>query len=175
MASRTDGEATGAFEISEETKPYLEGFRGFLTWLEDSGGQIISSEKMVWSEEGYAGTYDLLVRLPKAEPKQVDTDTDLWLLDIKTSKSYYPEYALQLIAYAYADWIIVEGNPMGYPMPRPSKYGVLHLRPDQYPDTGYRLIEYPLVEGDYVAFLGCLEVFRWKEQRRYTRSQLSKP
>lgn len=182
MVSRQDSQtatraSTGdseTFQLSEQEKPYLDAFLGFLEWLRGRGGEIVSSEKMVWSEQGYAGTYDLLVRLPNTQHDQQETGSSLWLLDIKTSKGYYPEYALQLIAYGYADWIIVPDNPMGYAMPKVQRYGVLHLRPEVYPDTGWRLIEYPVIEGDYLAFLGALEVYRWKKEGRYTKSQLTK-
>jgi hypothetical protein len=101
---------------------------------------------------------------------------DLWLIDIKTSKGYYPEYGLQLAGYRWADYIILEKDPTLYPMPQIQRTGVLHLRPDQYPDTGWRLIEYPTTyEKDYLAFLACLEIHQWKEAKRFTKSQLSKP
>ncbi len=152
------------FELSEAESAALKAWRHFLQWLKEHHGEIVSSEKMVWSAQGYAGTYDLLIRLYG----------ELWLLDLKHSKGYYPEYALQLIAYGSADSIILEDNPEPYPMPIVQRYGVLHLRPDQYTDTGWRLIEYPLIPSDYMAFLGALEIWKWKEQKRYTKSALSK-
>lgn len=168
MASRASESDSEAFQVSDLEKPYLEAFQDFLGFLELSQSQIVSSEKMVWSSDGYAGTYDLLVRMPAT-----DTEHHMWLLDIKTSKGYYPETALQLVAYGYADQIILEGNPDGYPMPIVNRYGVLHLRPDVYPDTGWRLIEYPVQDSDYIAFLGALELYRWKQEGRYTKSKLS--
>ena len=162
MASRGSEPAAEGFEISDQEKPYLEAFRGFLARY--GAESIVSSEKMIWSQDGYAGTYDLIMRL----------DGELWLVDIKTSKGYYPETALQLIAYGTSDWIIVPDNPMGYPMPQIQRYGVLHLRPDLYTDTGWRLIEYPLIPSDRMAFLGALEIWRWKEEKRYTKSALAK-
>jgi hypothetical protein len=116
-----------------------------------------------------------LVRLPGPWPDLDEPQpSELWLLDLKSSKGYYPEFALQLIAYGSADWIILEGNPEPFPMPIVQRYGVLHLRPDQYEDTGWRLIEYPLIPTDYVAFLGALEIHRWKEEKRYTKSALTR-
>lgn len=182
MASRASDSDSETFQVSDQEKPYLEAFRGFLRWLSEQGAEIVSSEKMVWSLNGYAGTYDLIVRFPQCldveerhDGEECDCEaSELWLLDIKTSKGYYSEYALQLIAYGYADQIILEGNPDGYPMPHIHRYGVLHLRPELYPDTGYRLIEYPLVEKDYIAFLAALELYQWKQEGRYTKSRLQK-
>ena len=174
------------FQVSEETLPYVEAFRGF---LDRYGGSqsIVSSEHCVWSANGYAGTYDLLMQLPAtAEGHSPHTDPDacticltagqeLWLIDIKTSKGYYPEYGLQLAGYRWADSIVLPDTPVVYPMPHIQRTGVLHLRPDQYPDTGWRLIEYPtLYEKDYMTFLGALEIWRWKEEKRFTKSNLQK-
>lgn len=162
----SDGEG---FIPSDVEIPFLEAYKGFLAFLVDHRGTVVSSEKMVWSEDGYAGTYDALIRF------ECECHQGLWLTDTKTSATGpYPEWALQLIAYGTADWIIVEGNPMGYPMPIVQRYGVLHLRPDLYTDTGWRLIEYPLIPSDRMGFLGLLEAWRWKEQKRYTKSALAK-
>lgn len=177
------------FVVSETEAPYLAAFKNFLNWLHGQGAEIVSSEKMVWSSDGYAGTYDLIVKFPYCQNHDPNSGpgsdqcmvcqryageqiADLWLIDIKTSKGYYPETALQLVAYGYADQIILEGNPDGYPMPIVNRYGVLHLRPELYSDTGYRLIEYPIQDSDYVAFLGALELYRWKQEGRYTKARL---
>jgi hypothetical protein len=167
MVSRGQESDPKTFQVAPEEEPYLEGFRGFLRWLESHGGKIVSSEKMIWSTDGYAGTYDLIIRF------SCECHFGLWLTDIKTRKgATYPEDALQLIAYGTADWIITENNPVPYPMPYIQRYGVLHLRPSLYTDTGWRLIEYPLIPSDRMAFLGALEIWRWKQEKRYTQSKL---
>lgn len=165
MASRASESDSAGFTVSDEEFPYLTAWKGFLAFLEAQGGRIISSEHMIWSLNGYGGTYDLIVEMAE----------ELWMLDIKTSKGYYPEYGLQLAAYRWADSIIVEGTPTAYPMPEIQRAGVLHLRPDQYPDTGWRLVEYPITyEKDYMAFLGCLEVYRWRQEDRFSKSNLNR-
>lgn len=163
-----DGEG---FEVSEQEAPYLIAFRDFLAFLELHSGTIVSSEKMVWSGEGYAGTYDLLIRF------LCQCHRGLWLIDVKTSKGYYPEYALQLAGYGHADYIIVEGSPNPFPMPQIQNYGVLHLRPDLYTETdtvakGWRLIQYPVTDRDYLAFLACLEIWKWKSEGRFSKREL---
>lgn len=170
MLGRAEPAATG-FRVSDEEKPFIEAYLGFTAFLEAHSGTIISSEKMVWSLDGYAGTYDQLIRFGCP----LDCHGGLWLTDVKTSATGpYPEWALQLIAYGTADYIITEDNPDPYEMPAIDRYGILHLRPDLYTDTGWRLIEYPLVPEDRMAFLGALEIWRWKEKKRYTKSQLAK-
>lgn len=155
--------AVDGFQLSEQEKPYVDAFRGFLAFLEAQGGTIVSSEHAVWNLNGYAGTYDLILSLRD----------QLWLIDIKTSKGYYPEYGLQLAAYRWGENIALPGDPRLYPMPEIQRTGVLHLRPDQYPDSGWRLIEYPTTERDYIAFLAALDLFNWKSEGRFQKSVLS--
>lgn len=169
-AGVTDAFSEG-FQVSEQEKPYLAAFLDFMQFLELHSGTIISSEKMVWSEEGYAGTYDLLIRF------LCQCHRGLWLIDVKTSKGYYPEYALQLAGYGHADSIIVEGSPNPFPMPQIQNYGVLHLRPDLYTETdtvakGWRLVQYPVTDRDYLAFLACLEIHKWKAEGRFSKKLL---
>ena len=149
------------FEISDSEIPYVRAYEDFLGRYGRSA--IVSSEHMVWSLDGYAGTYDQLMMI----------DGELWLLDIKTSAhGPYPEWGLQLAAYAWAHWIIVPGQHAPHQMPAVMRFGILHLRPDLYPDTGWRLIEYPCTSRDYGAFLSALDLWKWKKEGRFTKSQL---
>lgn len=177
LVGASEADSTG-FGVGSDTFPYLEAYRHFLArYGRDS---IVSSEHMVWSLNGYAGTYDLMMRLShlvgcRYEPCLHDAGApELWLIDIKTSgKGPYPEWALQLAGYRWADGIMVPGTPGLYPMPQIQRTGVLHLRPDLYPDTGWRLIEYPTsYDLDYIPFLGALELLRWKQSGRFTKSKL---
>lgn len=154
--------AVEGFQVSDEEIPYLEAWKGFLAFLEAQGARIVSSEHMVWSSVGYAGTYDLIL----------EWDGQMWLVDIKTSKGIYPDYALQLAAYGHAEQIILEGSPVGFPMPKIDRYGVLHLRPDAYPGTGYRLWEYPLDDEDYYRFISVLDLYLWRKEDKYRKSNL---
>jgi PD-(D/E)XK nuclease superfamily len=66
---------------------------GFREWQESSQFVPIASERLVFSHEhGFAGTADLIGTL----------NGRLALLDIKTGRGVYPEYKLQLAAYAVA-------------------------------------------------------------------------
>lgn len=170
--------------VPDEWIPYLEAYRGFLGRY--SASSIVSSEHMVWSDDGYGGTYDLLMKIPRLAEQHgkgheigpdlctmCQASNELWLIDIKTSKGFYPEYGLQLAAYRWADAIILPGDPRPYPMPQIDRTGVLHLRPDLYTDTGWRLIEYPTtVEDDYMGFLGALEAYKWHQKKRFSKSVL---
>lgn len=168
MVSRRAVSDGDGFQVSEEERPYLEAFRGFLAFLEAAGGRIVSSEHAVWSVNGYAGTYDLIVELPNEKQNKL-----LWLIDIKTSKGYYPEYGLQLAGYRWADYIVLPGDPNTYPMPPIDRTGILHLRPDQYAE-GWRLVEYPTeYKADYLTFLGALEIWKWRKEGRFQKQVLN--
>lgn len=178
LVGASENDSTG-FGVSPDTFPYIEAYRGFLRRYNVSS--IVSSEHMIWSLNGYGGTYDLIMSLPHSVGCGGETvcdhspyARDLWLIDIKTSgKGPYPEWALQLAGYRWSDSIIILGDPRAYPMPEIQRTGVLHLRPDLYPDTGWRLIEYPTTyTQDYLAFLAALELWKWKKEGRFTKSRL---
>jgi PD-(D/E)XK nuclease superfamily len=72
----------------------------FSEWEESSQFVSIASERLVFSHEhGFAGTADLIGTL----------NGRLALLDIKTGRGVYPEYKLQLAAYAIA-WGEMSGH-----------------------------------------------------------------
>jgi hypothetical protein len=164
--------AVEGFRVSDEEKPYLEAWRAFTAFLEAQGASIVSSEHAVWGE-GYAGTYDLIVQMPGQHEGQINwSKSQMWLIDIKTSKGIYPEYALQLAAYGHAAGIILPNDPKLYPMPHIDRYAVLHLRPDAYPQDGYRLIEYPVTEREYFSFISALDLYEWRKEDRFNKATL---
>src|SRR4029077_11716228 len=86
--------------------------------------------------EAYAGTLDLVAMLSRSDG---DEEIETWILDIKTGKGVYPEHALQLAAYRYAEFYVdPDGDPQ--PLPQIDRAGVVHLH-----DHGYDL--YPVEAG----------------------------
>lgn len=161
--SLSDG--PGAFPVPEGALPYLEAFQTFLS--RSVGLQIVSSEKAIFNlTEGYAGTYDFLARWQGAPCKEPH-DSCLWLVDVKSGKDTYPDHALQLEAYRRGEFISLSGDPFRYPMPWADHVAILHLRPDKYPDTGYRLIEYVTGDRDWIAFLAALNLYQWQSEKRF--------
>lgn len=79
------------------------------------------------------------------------------MVDYKTGKGVYPEAALQLNAYAHADFL---GMPNGAeaPLPELDALAVLHLQPN-----AWRLVPVRLDPEVFTAFLYVREVFRWLE------------
>lgn len=151
-------DASGDAQCPPEYQDALRAFRGFLGRYSVS---IVSSEKAVIGE-GYAGTFDMLASIAG----------ELWLIDVKTGRGFYPEFALQLAAYGHALGIALPNDPQLYPLPTIERWGVLHLRPELYPDTGYRLVEYAVTGADYVAFLAAMELSLWRKEGRHELKQL---
>jgi len=68
-------------------------FDGFLIFAKEMKlGEVIATEKILYSTYGYAGTLDIVAYLKDKK----------YLIDIKTSGNFYPEMPRQLAAYANA-------------------------------------------------------------------------
>lgn len=79
-----------AYEGQELTVEEYAAVLSFRDWFEVTRPEVLGSEFLIWNEEhGYAGTVDLKVRM----------GGEVWVIDLKSSKSVYPEYSLQLSAY----------------------------------------------------------------------------
>jgi hypothetical protein len=126
-------------KVEGVAKGYIEAYEKFRKQIPH---KIILKEQIVYSEKHkYAGSFDALI-----ETK----DKKIILVDYKTSKSVYPEYAIQLEAYRSA---ILE---MGMAK-RIDSCAILHLKPD----GTYSFIE---MKGDLEVFLSCKLIFaRMKE------------
>jgi hypothetical protein len=122
----------------------------FLAFLQDWEPEYHQTEASVYSRtQRYAGTLDAICTI---KGRRV-------LLDYKSGKGVYPEVALQLAAYRYAEFI---GLPDGAEalMPAVDACAVLHL-----PDDGdYDLIEVRADKDVFNSFLYAREVFRWLEE-----------
>lgn len=146
----------------------------FARFVEDFSPRIEAAETKVYHRQElgdchYAGTLDMIAEI----------DGALAVIDIKTGKSVWPEAALQVNAYAYADFLVadpfhpgaVQENKRGQkryytwsgppedelPMPDIRRGFVLHLR-----DDGYDLIEVPISDELYEMFLSLFAVDRWE-------------
>jgi hypothetical protein len=139
-------------EPTEDTAPHLAQFRRF---LEAFNPAFELAEASVYNRTAkYAGTLDFIATIP---------DRGRVLGDVKTTASgVYPEAALQLAAYRFAEFI---GLPDGTeaPMPQVDGAAVLWLPGGDDPD-GWALI--PVVADDVVfrSFRHIVEVARWQEE-----------
>jgi hypothetical protein len=108
------------------------------TWL--------ASEATVFSRKyKYAGTLDGIAKI----------GAETLLIDVKTSRDIYPEYALQLAAYRHAEFL---GLPDGSEAPVPATDGaaVLHITPDDY-----RLVRLRSDDEVLRYFLYVAQAHRW--------------
>ena len=133
-------------EPPSEVAPYLAAHRRF---LDDWRPEFLMTEGTVcnWTER-YAGTLDWIARL----------DGALVIGDTKPGKAVYPEVALQLAAYRYAEFVVLP-NGTEAPLPAAERAVVLHLRPD-----GYSLVPVEAGEREYLCFRYVRECFRFLEE-----------
>lgn len=94
-------------------------------WLDHTGILVEATEQRVYSDHdddlgltAYAGTFDAVVKHPQL---------GLGLIDWKTGSGIYPDYAVQLAAYATAQWLAGDEDR---PMPRMQWLGAVHIQPD---------------------------------------------
>lgn len=153
----------------EEAAPYVRQYEQFLSDFEvDIERDIEAAELTVADpQQGYAGTLDLLIRLPLdgftqgAVKRLPDGQRGLFLVDLKTSAtrpaaSAYGEYALQLTALRNAVECWTPGDIIE-PMPRGIVgCAVLNLRRNTY-----ELVPLPSGDPERLAWLGCLALTKW--------------
>jgi hypothetical protein len=135
-----------------ETPPDVAPYIHQLHRVEDAfRPHWLMSEATVYSDsESYAGTLDVLARVGQRDLIAIG--------DVKSGKAIYSEIALQLAAYARADYV---GLPDGtdVEMPRPDLAFGLHLTPDDY-----HVIPVRIDDDVWDAFRYTREVFRWMEE-----------
>jgi hypothetical protein len=122
------GEYVG--RVHPDMVPYQRNFAAFLDGVQP---ELVRAEDVAWSDtHEYAGSFDGILRLKLDDKGKPDPqgETALVMADWKTSKSTYPDVALQMSAYAHADKIV---DPQGNEEPMPDFDGavVLHITEDQ--------------------------------------------
>jgi hypothetical protein len=130
--------------VTAEEAPFVDGYRRFLA---DYRPHFLAVEEMVCSlRHGYAGTLDAVAVI----------GGETWVLDVKTGSGVYAETGLQLAAYASCDFIGRPGTPRRFRLPRATRHGVVHVRPE-----GARLVEFKVDRGTFAAFLEARRLFDW--------------
>ena len=91
--------------------------QGYVDWLDATNVEPLLTERPCASRQWqYAGTFDLIARI----------DGVTWMCDVKTSSGVYGSMALQLAAYANAEFYL-DADDAEQPMPPIDRYGVLHV------------------------------------------------
>jgi hypothetical protein len=126
---------------------FIEAFDAF---VRDWRPEFLAAEMSVYNRTAsYAGTLDWIARIG-----------DVTVLgDTKTGKDVYPEAALQLCAYARAEFAGMPDGTEGA-MPVTDEARVLHLRSD----GTYSLVPVRTDDDVWQTFLYVAQVFRWQEE-----------
>ena len=139
------GEDVG--RVHPALQAFIATYRRFIIDFEPG---FLEIEATCWSDTyGYAGTLDFISMI----------GDEAVIVDIKTGKSgAWPEVALQLAAYANADFIIDAAGERR-PLPQIDAAAVLTVRPD-----GYRLIPVRMGDDVFATFKALIEVSRWEHE-----------
>ncbi len=145
---------------------YLDSAKAF---FEDFKPTFRMIELTVFNDlHEYAGTLDFTCTFDKAPY------LGLILGDFKTGDSgVWPDYALQLAAYAHADYGITDdGEIIDLADHRPDKGLLVHLGPD-----GYTVTEARIDDQAFAYFLSALDISRWcgGVGRKYLLGTVPKP
>lgn len=130
---------------------------GAISFLEDTEPEVFWNEATVYSRQyGYAGTADIIGMF------HVGGSLVPAVVDFKTSKAVYDEVALQLAAYARADFVGMNDGTEAPIIPaeheffgKPIQYGIV-VRPKA--DGDYERVDFVLNDDVFDMFLGCLAV-----------------
>lgn len=103
-----------AVDVPEHLAAHVQGY---VDWLDQAQPEPLHTERPIGNRTWqYAGTFDLIARM----------GGETWLLDVKTSSGVYGEMALQLAAYANAEFLL-DSDGQEQPMPTIDRIGVLHV------------------------------------------------
>lgn len=138
--------------VAADVHPQLKQFYG---WIEQEKPTILYREKQVFNLAlGYAGTFDLMA----------ETDDGLFIVDIKTGKSTFPEHALQLLAYSMGEFIgendVIDPVATDHLL-RVQGIAILHLQKTQWKWQEI-LVKPEMAE----AYEGLLKFASWSEAHR---------
>ncbi|MFG3405626.1 hypothetical protein [Streptomyces sp. NPDC048142] len=146
--------------LHPDMQPYADNFRDFLDKVQP---ELLRAEDVAWSDtHKYAGSFDALLRVKDENGEMVTV-----IADWKTSKATYPDVALQMAAYGFADKLIdPEGNEE--PMPHIDAAAVLHITADQW---SFKPVRFDVEVFGH--FLTLRKTFDW--DREVSKTVIGKP
>lgn len=141
--------------------PDMEPYRAnFLEFLAAVNPELIRAEDIAWSNtHDYAGSFDAILRVWVDSAGALTPDRSgtpiVLMVDWKTSKDTHSEVALQLAAYANADYIL-DGDGNRDEMPDLDGGAVLHITAEKWSFIPVR------IEADVFGFFLTLrKIFNW--------------
>lgn len=148
----------------EEIAPWPEELSGyqasFVAWVEDFHPEFLAAEATVFNRaQAFGGTLDAICRIHLPDGSSL-----VVIIDYKSGKAIYDEVALQLAAYARAEFIGAPDGRTELPMPAVDAGAVLHLRPDG--TYQFRLVR--IDDPIFAAFCYGREVYRWLNETSKT-------
>ncbi len=139
-------------EWPETIRPWMES--AFVPFLRDFRPEFVAAEATVFNRaQAYAGTLDTILRLHLPDGRIPTT-----VVDYKSGNAIYSEVAMQLAAYARADFIGLPDGHTEVAMPIINAGLVLHLTPKGYHPRWVRIDD-----EVFTAFLYAREVYRWAQ------------
>ncbi len=158
----------------KDVAPYMAQF---LKFLDDYQPKFSAVEAPVISKaQRWAGTLDAIMEIDRdrfdaaaiwifedrrdgiVQPtERLPSPTLRLLVDYKTGKGVYPEVALQLAAYRYADTFLGAPDATETTMPEVDGCAVLHLRED-----GYELVPVRVNDDTFTTMQYAREMHRWQ-------------
>lgn len=141
-------------DVPDALRGHVESYRCF---LDDFDVQPVYVEGIVVNyTRRYAGTLDLLATMRRRD--------GLGLLDIKTARSgVFPDNALQLAGYRYAEFIRPDNTTPEQPMPAVDWCAVVHVRAD-----GYSVVPVDAGPEIFRTFLYVAQLWRWANETSKT-------
>lgn len=137
-------------DVAEQDAPVMESA---LEFMEDWHIEPLLIETPVASREHwYAGTLDLIAKY--RHPVTGIEGTAIW--DWKSGKAIYPEYAMQLCAYAFAEFSGLNGDES--PLPKTDASFGVHIRSDGYDVHPFEFG--PQVYEEFVAIRRVAEIVK---------------
>lgn len=143
-------------KVTPTMEAYARQFDALLTAI--GGVDTLRTEDTVWSEKhNYAGSFDALGGV----------QGELAWIDNKTTADVHAEVAIQLSAYAHADYVLDAATGDTCVLPEAQRGLVFHVKPDMW-----AVYEAPIGDDVFAYFLHLREIFEWD---RGSRKVLGKP
>lgn len=152
-----------SFAVYDVEPSHMDIAAAFRAWLAEFEPNYIATEFSVISDtHGYMGTCDAICEIGGRRV----------MIDYKTSKAAYKEFAIQMAAYRYADMYVQKAGPERkdrtgkylpvegpYPMPQVDACCVLLASPE-----GCRLMDMSVTEGTFEAFLAAKRIYEFQRE-----------
>lgn len=143
-----------AADPTPQQQPFMDAFDRFMEIEEP----VIEATELVLAnpDDGWAGTADVYFYLPNIEQLKLPdlSGPALILGDWKSSSKVHADFALQLAAYRRATVGWLKDGTQIVP-PKTENAVVIHIRPDVYEDTGYRVWPLDTSDAVYECFLNA--------------------